>query len=52
MYRMSCEELIVLQKTLINLLNKNFIRASSLLASALVLFIRKPKGRLRFYIDY
>jgi len=46
------EELIVLYKTLIELLDKNFIRASSLLASALVLFVRKPGGRLRFYIDY
>ena len=49
---MSREELIVLRKTLIDLLDKNFIRASSLSASALVLFVRKPRGGLRFYIDY
>ena len=49
---MSCEELIVLRKTLIDLLDKNFIRVSSLLASALVLFVRKPRGGLRFYVDY
>ena len=46
------KELIVLHKTLIELLDKNFIRASSLLVSALVLFIRKPGGRLYLYIDY
>jgi hypothetical protein len=46
------KELIVLRKTLTELLDKNFIRASSLLASALVLFVRKPRGRLYFYIDY
>jgi len=46
------EELIVLRKTLTELLDKNFIRASSLLALAPILFVRKPRGRLRFYIDY
>jgi len=49
---MSHEELIVLRKTLIELLDKDFIRASSSLALALVLFVRKLGGRLRFYIDY
>ena len=46
------KELIVLQKTLTKLLDKNFIRASSSLASAPILFVRKPRGRLRFCIDY
>jgi len=46
------EELIVLYKTLTELLDKNFIRASSLLALAPILFVRKPRGRLYFYIDY
>ena len=49
---MSYKELIVLCKTLIELLDKNFIRASSSLALAPVLFIRKPRGGLYFYIDY
>jgi hypothetical protein len=49
---MSCEELIVLRKTLTELLDKNFIRASSLSASAPVLFVRKPGGGLRFCVDY
>ena len=49
---MSREELIILRRTLTELLDKNFIRVSNLLASAPVLFIRKPRGGLRFYIDY
>jgi hypothetical protein len=36
----------------IKLLNKSYICANSLLASALVLFVKKPKERLCFYIDY
>jgi hypothetical protein len=34
------------------LLNESYIRTNSLLANALVLFIKKPRKRLRFYIDY
>jgi len=52
LYGMSREELIVLRKTLTELLDKNFIRASSSLVSALVLFVRKPGGGLRFCVDY
>jgi hypothetical protein len=37
---------------LIKLLNKSYIRVNSLLAGALVLFIKKPKGGLCFYINY
>jgi hypothetical protein len=37
---------------LIKLLNKGYIYVSSLLANALVLFVKKPRGGLRFYIDY
>jgi hypothetical protein len=37
---------------LIKLLNKSYIYANSLLASILVLFIKKPRERLCFYIDY
>jgi hypothetical protein len=46
------EELIVLWKTLIELLDKNFIRASSSPTSALVLFVKKLGGGLRFCINY
>jgi hypothetical protein len=49
---MSRKELLVLRKTLIKLLNKNFIRASNFSAAAFILFAKKPNERLRFYIDY
>ncbi|KJZ71335.1 hypothetical protein HIM_09271 [Hirsutella minnesotensis 3608] len=52
LYGMSREELIVLRKTLTELLDKGFIRASSSPASAPVLFVRKPGGGLRFCVDY
>ena len=52
MYNMSRDELLVLRKTLTELLDKGFIRVSSSPASVLVLFVRKPGGGLRFYIDY
>jgi hypothetical protein len=49
---MSRDKLLVLQKTLIEYLDKGFIRVNSLLATILVLFIQKPDGGLRFCIDY
>jgi hypothetical protein len=49
---MSRDELLILRKTLTDLLNKGFIWISSSLAVALVLFIKKPRGGLRFYVDY
>ena len=49
---MSRDELLVLRKTLIDLLDKGFIRVSNSLVAALVLFIKKLKGSLRFYINY
>ena len=49
---MSQEELILLRKTLTELLDKNFIRASSSPATAPVLFAKKPGGDLYFYMDY
>jgi hypothetical protein len=52
MYNMLRDKLLVLQKTLIEYLDKGFIRVSSLLATIPVLFIQKPGGGLRFYIDY
>jgi transposase InsO family protein len=52
LYSMSREELIVLRKTLTELLDKNFIRASHSPASAPVLFVKKPGGGLRFCVDY
>lgn len=49
---MSRDELLVLRKTLTELLNKQFIRVSSSPAIAPVLFVRKPGGGLRFCVDY
>ncbi len=52
LYNMSRGELLVLRKTLTELLDKNFIRASSSPAAAPVLFAKKPGGGLRFCVDY
>ena len=49
---MTREELIVLRKTLTELLDKNFIRASSSPAASPILFAKKPGGGLRFCVDY
>jgi hypothetical protein len=49
---MSKGELLVLRKTLDNLEEKKYIRASTLEVAASVLFIRKPGSSLRFYYDY
>jgi hypothetical protein len=49
---MSKEELLVLRKTLLELLNKNFIKASNSSAAIPILFVKKPGGGLRFCVDY
>ena len=49
---MSRDELLILRKTLIDLLDKGFIRVSNSLIAISVLFIRKLRGGLRFYYDY
>ena len=49
---MSRDELLVLRKTLIDLIDHGFIRASQSPIGAPVLFAKKPGGGLRFYIDY
>ncbi len=46
------KELLLLRKTLTELLGKNFIRASRSSAAAPVLFAHKPGGGARFCIDY
>jgi hypothetical protein len=43
---MSKDELLVLRKILIDLLDKGFIRVSNSLVIALILFVKKPKGGL------
>ncbi|KAI0992930.1 hypothetical protein K3495_g15254 [Podosphaera aphanis] len=52
LYNMSRKELLVLRKTLTDLLKKGWIRPSSSPAAAPVLFARKPSGGLRFCVDY
>ena len=52
LYNMSRDELLVLRKTLTELLDKGFIRVSNSPAAAPVLFARKPGGGLRFCVDY
>jgi hypothetical protein len=52
LYGISREELLVLRKTLTNLLNKGWIRVSSLAAEVPILFVKKPKEKLRFCVDY
>jgi len=49
---MSKDELLILRKTLINLFDKGFIQVNNSLITALILFIKKFKRSLRFYIDY
>jgi hypothetical protein len=49
---MNREELLVLRKTLTDLLDKNFIRVSRSPAASPVLLVRKPGGGIRFCIDY
>jgi hypothetical protein len=52
LYSMSRDELLVLRKTLTDLLDKGFIRVSNSPAAAPVLFVKKPGGGLRFCVDY
>ena len=52
LYSMTRDELLVLRKTLSELLDKGFIRVSSSPASAPILFVKKPGGGLRFCVDY
>jgi hypothetical protein len=49
---MSRDELLILRKTLIDLLDKGFIRVSNSLVVAPVLFIKKPRGGLQFCVNY
>jgi hypothetical protein len=52
LYAMLRDELLVLRCTLLDLLDKGFIRVSNLLAALLVLFVQKLEGGLRFCVDY
>ena len=49
---MSWDELLVLKKYLKENLAKGFIRVGSSPAATPILFVRKPGGGLRLYVDY
>ena len=52
LYNMSRDELLMLRKTLTDLLNKKFIRINNLSIVLFVLFIRKFEEKLRFCVNY
>lgn len=52
LYSMSRDELLVLRKSLTELLDKGFVKVSSSLAAPPVLFVKKLGGGLRFCVDY
>ena len=52
LYPMSRDQLLELRKQLTELLDKGWIRASLLLAGALVLLVRKASGGWRLCVDY
>ncbi len=52
LYNMMREKLLVLRKTLTELLNKQFIWVSNSFAAASVLFIQKSEGELQFCVNY
>ena len=51
MYKITRNKLLILRKTLNELLNKGFIRTNNSLVRAPVLFVKNKKG-FRFYMDY
>jgi hypothetical protein len=52
LYKISIKKLETLKQYLLNNLEKDFIEPNQSLFAAPVLFIKKPSGGLRFYIDY
>ncbi len=52
LYNMMREELLVLRKTLTELLNKQFIQVSNSSAAVSVLFVWKLRGELQFCVNY
>ena len=52
LYQMSKDQLLVLRKTLTELLDNGFIRVSNSPATAPIIFVKKPSGGLWFCVDY
>ena len=52
LYQISKDQLLVLRKTLTELLDNDFIRVSNSSAAAPVIFVKKPGGGLWFCVDY
>ncbi len=52
LYNMMREKLLVLHKTLTELLNKQFIQVSNSFAAVSVLFVQKSEGELQFCVNY
>ena len=52
LYYITIEELIAIKKYLLENLYKGFIIPSNTPFASLVLFVSKPNGGLRFYVDY
>ena len=52
LYQMSKDQLLVLRKTLTELLDNDFIRVNNSPAAAPVIFVKKSGGRLWFCVDY
>jgi len=52
LYNMTKEKLLVLHKTLTELLNKQFIQVSNSSAAVSVLFVQKPEDKLWFCVNY
>ena len=52
LYRMTTEELAAVKEYLLENLHKGFIVPSNTPFTSPVLFVSKPNGGLRFYVDY
>ena len=52
LYQMSKDQLLVLRKTLTELLDNGFIQVSNSSAAASIIFVKKLGGGLRFCVDY
>ena len=52
LYNQSIDELRMTKQYLVDSLEKGFIISSQVLYASLILFVKKPSGDLRFYIDF